>query len=135
MDNLVLSRIERDSIITTRCRISEVLREIKNELANHDIEVKVDGYAYNETREDEKGHWHYTFESSKYFVDLEIIDSKVMNESTDNRTQARFEVSMEDGQVILEDKDFTAIQFNEYYSVIDFVKSNVTRTFKFIHKD
>ena len=133
MNNIVLSRIERDSIITTRHRISEVLSEIKNELANHNIDVNIKGYAYNETNEDEKGHWHYTFESSKYFVDLEIIDSKVMNESTDGR--ARFEVAMEDGQVILEDKDFTAIQFNEYYSVIDFVKSNITRTFKFIHRD
>lgn len=131
MNNIVLSRIERDSIRVTRDRISEVISEIKTELANHEIEVKVKGY--ESTRADEKAYWHYTFESSLYFVDIEIKDFKSMTDSIDGRIQARFEVAMEDGLTSLDDKDFSAVQFNEHYSVIDFIKSNITRRFKFIH--
>lgn len=133
MNNLVLSRIERESLVIVRERISQVIREIKNELANHNIEVKVDGY--DSTRADEKAYWHYTFESSLYFVDIEIKDFKSMTDNIDGRIQARFEVAMEDGLTSLDDKDFSAVQFNEYYSVIDFIKSNITRRFKFIHND
>lgn len=132
-----IEHMKKELTRTNRQRIRNVLANIEDDLSLSALgyQVKTSKSLVIDNDIEEVATWHYVFESNMYIIDIEIKDFSPLLESRGHEYNARYEISMTDGFKSIEEKDFTAVYFDEYYSVIDFVKTNVIKRFRFVHRD
>lgn len=129
-----IERMKKETIRVNRQRIRNVLANIEDDLSLSTL-VKTSKTLVIDNDIEEVATWHYVFESRIYIIDIEIKDFSPLLESRGHEYNARYEISMTDGFKSIEEKDFTAVYFDEYYSVLDFIKTNVIKRFRFVHRD